>query len=325
MIAPLTVLPPRGVARSFDPSEMLADWRADMQLRAEAGELAHNTLATYYRGMAKFLAWREAQGVERIGPRAIRSWKAALLQDGRKPAGVNTLYAGVRAFFRWAVAEQGLAYDPTASVQGASRRGASRRHKRDVLTDAEVLRLLAQVDASTDLGKRDSALLHLLAYTALRTVEAQRARLEDLRTDKHLMLFVHGKGHAEADEPVYLVQPDLVAAMYDWLAVHPRGDDLSSPLFCGLGNRNKGGALTTRTLRGLVKAYYAAAGIRDPRKTTHSLRHTVVSNLIRHGVAPTKIMSVTRHRSLDTMLAYVHELERDADPAEGYVEYNAAQ
>jgi integrase len=63
------------------------------------------------------------------------------------------------------------------------------------------------------------------------------------------------------------------------------------------------------------------ADIRDPRKTAHNLRHTVVTNLIRHGVAPTRIMNVTRHQSLDTLLAYAHEVAREQDPAEGYVGY----
>ena len=76
-----------------------------------------------------------------------------------------------------------------------------------------------------------------------------------------------------------------------------------------------------RTIRKLVKGYYLQAGIRNPRKTTHSLRHSLVTNLIRHGVNPTKIMTVTHHKSLDTLLAYAHEAERDSDPAEAYVDY----
>ena len=47
----------------------------------------------------------------------------------------------------------------------------------------------------------------------------------------------------------------------------------------------------------------------------------MVTNLIQHGVAPTKIMSVTRHRSLDTLVGYAHTVEREKDPAEGYVRY----
>jgi len=41
-----------------------------------------------------------------------------------------------------------------------------------------------------------------------------------------------------------------------------------------------------------------------------------VTDLIRHGVAPTKIMTVTRHKSLDTMLAYAHQVDRQEGLAE---------
>ncbi len=47
-----------------------------------------------------------------------------------------------------------------------------------------------------------------------------------------------------------------------------------------------------------------------------------MTDLIRHGVPATKIMTVTRHRSLVTRLAYDHEVDRDEDPAEAYVNYS---
>ena len=96
---------------------------------------------------------------------------------------------------------------------------------------------------------------------------------------------------------------------------HPRGSDPDARLLCGLGNRNRGGPLSLRAIRQLAKGYYAAAGIRDPRKTTHSLRHSLVTNLIRHGAPPTRIMTVTRHKSLNTLLAYAHEIAPRREPS----------
>ncbi|HUV95698.1 MAG TPA: hypothetical protein VMX14_12865 [Anaerolineae bacterium] len=58
-----------------------------------------------------------------------------------------------------------------------------------------------------------------------------------------------------------------------------------------------------------------------PEQQHPRLRHAPVTNLIRHKVPPTKIMTVTLHKSLDTLLAHAHELDRDEDPAEGYVDY----
>ncbi len=325
----LTVQTPRGVSRHFDAVALVDEWRQHMQELVGAGERSPATVRTYLRGMTRFLAWFDGQGAyANVGPRALRAWKADLLDSGYAPNTVNTHYAGVRDFFRWATAQRGIAYDPTANVSGAVRR-QSRRHKREALTDQEIRRVLAQPDPSTDIGRRDRALLMLMAYTGVRTIEVQRARLGDLQTTHQggpdaegaIRLWVHGKGHVEADEYVYLVHRRLLGAFYDWLAVHPRGDDLEAAIFCGLGNRNMGGPLAAVTIRVLVKKYYRKAGIRDPRKTTHSLRHSLVTNLIRHKVPPTKIMTVTRHKSLDTLLAYAHEMERDEDPAEGYVDY----
>ena len=321
MTRELQVIAPRGVARSFDPVALVDDWRADMAERVRAGELAATTATTYAQGMLAFLRWHEDNAPSpRVGPGAVRGWKAAQLEQGAKPATVNVRLAGVKAFFRWATAERGLAYDPAAGVPGVTAR-ARRRHRREALGDTEVLRVLAQPDADDWRGRRDRALLHLMAYTGARTVELQRAQLGDLHTSEGVTLDVTGKGRLEADERLHIIHPDAVAALYDWLAIHPRASDPGAPLFCSLSNRNHGGALALGTLRRIVKGYYRAAGVVDRRKTTHSLRHSFVSNLIRQGVPPVKIQAATRHRSLDTLLIYAHELERDADPAEGHVNY----
>ena len=311
------------VAKSFDAETLAADWRDHLATLVAAGEMAQATADTYGRGLGKLLTWLGENEALRVGPQALRRWKADMAAGGYSAATINVHFAGARHFFTWAVAERGLAYDPTTGIKGAKRRGANRRHKRDALTDAEVLRVLAQPSAVTATGRRDRAMLYLMAYCGLRGVEVQRARLGDLHSNGHLRLDVRGKGGDGAldGEAVYIVHPDALAALYDWLAVHPRRRDLTAPLFCGLGNRNHGGALTTATIRRMVTGYYAQAGIVDPRKSTHSLRHSLVTNLIRHGVAPTKIMTVTRHKSLDTLLAYAHEMERDANPAEALVDY----
>lgn len=320
----LQVMAPRGVARSFDADSLTAEWRDHLATLVASGEMAQATADTYARGMSKLLAWIGEHDVTRIGPQVLREWKADMLAAGLSPATANVHLAGAKAFFAWAVAEQGLAYNPSAGIKSAARRGAARRHKRDALTDAEVLRVLAQPDRDTPTGKRDRAMLHLMAYCGLRGVECQRARLGDMATGEHLRLNVRGKGGGgDTTEPVFVVHPDALAALYDWLAVHPRRRELAAPLFCGLGNRNGGGPLGMATIRRLVTGYYADAGVVDPRKSTHSLRHSLVTNLIRHGVAPTKIMAVTRHRSLDTLMGYAHELERDANPAELLVDYGA--
>ena len=152
MTQELQVIAPRGVAKSFDAATLAADWRAHLAALVASGEMARATADTYSRGLDKLLAWLGENDTARVGPQALRSWKADMAAAGFAAATVNVHFAGVRHFFGWAVAERGLAYDPTTGIKGAKRRGANRRHKRDALTDAEVLRVLAQPDKVTLAG-----------------------------------------------------------------------------------------------------------------------------------------------------------------------------
>lgn len=314
----LTVIQPRLLAQAGDLSELIDSFKAALKLRSQAGELAENTTLAYTRGLDKFIAWCAARGVLEVTGATLREWKADLLTQGLKPATVNTWLAGCKAFFAWAVEVRRLPYNPAESVKGATRKGTNRRHVREALTDLEIRRLLAQPDTTTPAGKRDLAILSLMAYTGARSVEVCRADLVDLRTESgRLVLFVTGKGHTEADSVVVLANPKAENAMYDWLAI--RGDS-PGPLFTSLSDRSNGGRLSLRALRGLVRIYYKAAGVRG-NKTTHSLRHTAISKAILAGVPVQKVKSMARHESIDTTMIYFHEVDRLTNPAEAFIDY----
>lgn len=314
----LTVGAPRDVDAGADVRGLVDDWHESLDLQRAAGELAATTATTYRAGLQRFLAWAEQQGT--VSDDTIRAWKAQLLAEGRKPATVNTWLAGVRAFFAWAVGARRLPYNPAASIKGASRKGTSTHHKRDTLTDDEVRRVLAAPDRTTIGGKRDYAILCLMAYTAARTVEIHRAQLDDLRTEGgRLVLHVRGKGRAEADELIVIASPRASEAMHEWLSA--RGDD-PGPLFTSHSPRSRGGPMSLPAIRVMVKAAYKAAGVRGRNKTTHSLRHTAISNAIRHGAPVQKAQAMARHANIQTTMIYYHEADRLEHPAEEFIRYN---
>ena len=51
------------------------------------------------------------------------------------------------------------------------------------------------------------------------------------------------------------------------------------------------------------------------------MRNTFVTNLIRHGVPPSKIQRATRHKSIATPMTYAHYVVRERDPTEAFVGY----
>jgi len=235
--------------------------------------------------------------------------------QGYAIATVNLWLTAVRRFYAWLI-EQGIPIFNPAAIQGITDRGG-KSHKRDDLTSAEVRAVMA---TCTDaLGcRRDRAILSLMTYCALRTVEVQRADLEDLQTkDNRLILWVIGKGRLEADE--FVVLPVAAEeAVHAWIA--ERGDKPGA-LFTSLSNLNKGMRLSLRAIRGMVKRRYRSAGIVDGNKSTHSLRHSAITSAIRHGATPLQVQSMARHKSFDTTLGYFHEASRTADPAEDLIDY----
>lgn len=299
-------------------AELVEAWRRALLLRVDAGELASNTAAAYIRGASKFLTWCDSEHVASVDGDTLRRWKAAQLGAGKKPATVNAWLAGVKALFAWAVETHRLQHNPAENVKGATRKGTTKKHARESLTDLEVKRVLAMPDSGTKAGKRDRAILALMVYTAARSVEVCRADLANLKTEAgRLVLYVTGKGHTEADELLVLANQNAQNALYDWLAV--RGEQPGA-LFTSLSDRNSGERLSLRALRGMVKHYFRLAGVRG-NKTAHSLRHTAITKIILKGGSIQKAQSVARHKSVDTTMIYFHEVDRLSDPGEAFIDY----
>jgi len=199
-------------------------------------------------------------------------------------------------------------------------------HKRDALTNGEVLGVLDTCDTGTLLGTRDLAMLTLFAFCGVRTIELQRADVGDLRTrGDRLTLDVQGKGHTEKDAFV-VVPRDREAPIRAWLTQRRAfaDHDAAAPLFVSLSRRNRGERLSLRGIRGMVKGRYGKADVVGDAKTTHSLRHSAITSAIRGGASPMAVQAMARHASYDTTLGYYHEAGRMDNPAEDAIEYDAA-
>lgn len=312
----LSPLPALDVTPSAAALALVAGWHRALALQVGGDDLSPDTSYVYKTGLAKLMDWVQARGY--VSEDLIREWLADL-RTAYEPSAIATWFAGVRHFFTWAHGRGLLPYNPTDGIQRGRRQTANKKHRREQLTDAEVLRVLAAPDLSTPAGKRDKAILALMAYTAARTIEVYRATLADLKTDSgKLVLWVRGKGHAGADEMLVLANPDAESAMRDWLA--ERGDK-PGPLFTSLSRRSMGQALARSSLRAMVKRYFRLAGVHGDFKTTHSLRHTAITNAIRHGAQVQKVQAMARHSNIATTMIYYHEVDRVENPAEQFIKY----
>ena len=92
--------------------------------------------------------------------------------------------------------------------------------------------------------------------------------------------------------------------------------DANAPLFAGIGNRNKGGRLTTDTISRIVKKAFKANGMNSKRLTAHSLRHSAATAMLLSGMELTQVQQVLRHKNINTTLVYSHHLDRLKNYAE---------
>lgn len=290
------------------PSQIIERWEAELDVRPR-------TKQGYERAMRSFVAWMDGRGLDLS--QATRADLIAYrdhLAETYGPATVQAYLVPVRGLYRWAAQKLGV----PSIAEGIKGPRASKAHARDALTHGQAADTVEAAEAMAAGGGlaalRDAAIYELLMGCGLRTIEAVRADVGDLRNlGSRRVLYVQGKGHDAKDD--YVVLPGSVSRAIDrYLAA--RGElRPDAPLFVGHGNRSRG-RLTTRTVSAICKRTMAAAGVVSPRLTAHSLRHTAVTAALMGGATVQQAQAMARHARIETTLIYAHNLDRLESPAE---------
>ena len=263
---------------------------------------------TYRKALKQFGEWITARnGANRPPERAdILAYKEHL-RANYSASTVSAYLTAVRGLFIWLEAEKKYP-NIAAGIKGAR---ASKGFKKDTLTTGQARRILATVDGETLDQMRDYALVNLLLRTGLRTVEAERANIEDIRQEAgQALLYVQGKGRDSKDAFVVLTDATL-EPIQDYLNAR-KETDASAALFASHSNRNGGGRLTTRSIRRIIKNSMRAAGIDSDRLTAHSLRHTAITFALLGGAGIQEAQAMARHSNINTTMIYAHNIQRIA-------------
>jgi site-specific recombinase XerD len=167
------------------------------------------------------------------------------------------------------------------------------------LSPDEVERVLLATDRSTLSGRRDYAILLLLARLGLRAGEIVSLELEDIRW-RAGVLVVRGKGRMVDHLPLL---SDVGEALARYLR-EDRGVSTSRRVFLRIWAPRVG--LTGPAAVGhIVRRALAEAEVRRPgRGAAHLFRHGLATKMIRHGASMAEISEVLRHRSQNTTAIY---------------------
>lgn len=157
------------------------------------------------------------------------------------------------------------------------------------LDPAVVQRLLDSCNRDTVVGRRDYAILTMLARLGLRGAEVAGLRLDDL--DWHGgEITVRGKGNRIDRLPMPF---DVGEALVDYLTKDRPACDAAT-VFCTIYAPHH--RLSTAAIRLTMRRACHRVGL--PPVGAHRLRHTLATEMLRAGASLPEVGQVLRHRSL---------------------------
>ena len=161
-----------------------------------------------------------------------------------------------------------------------------------------VRQLLASIDQRTAMGRRDYAIVLLLARLGLRSSEVVRLELDDIDWNR-ATLTVRGKGGLRHAFPL---APEVGQAIAAYLC-DGRPLSTSRRVFLrakapiqGFQNASGVGSIVRHTLQ--------RAGMQAPTYGAHQFRHGLATELLRHGASLSEIGDVLGHRHPQTTMIY---------------------
>jgi integrase/recombinase XerC len=243
-----------------------------------------------------------------VGPDDLRGFLASRHRE-LHPASIGRKLAAIRAFYRWLVREGRSQLDPSAGLSAPKR--PPRLPRPLAVDDCQALveveprrrptRSAGPAAERSQLERRlrDRALVELLYGGGLRVGELVSLSVRDLDPLAREVR-VLGKGRKERIVPLPRAAREALAA---YLELRRRPGYQAEPLFAALGPGRRRGRLGERSVRRILLARAAAAGIAD-RVHPHRLRHSYATHLLDMGADLREIQELLGHASLSTTQRY---------------------
>ena len=291
------VIPADGVSvRRVTPVERLT--QAYEQYLREAQALAEATIHNYVPFIYRFLQDRFTDGPVRLSRLRASDVVHFVQQQAprlhRKRAKLMT--TALRSFLRYARYRGEVALDLAAAVPIVAN-WSMPSIPRAIAPD-QVHQLLASIDRRTAMGRRDYAILLLLARLGLRSSEVAFLELDDIDWNTGT-LSVRGKSGLRNEFPL---TPEVGKAIAAYLR-NGRPSSTSRRVFLRAKAPIRGfqGASGVGSI---VRHSLQRAGIQAPTYGAHQFRHGLATEMLRQGASLAEIGDVLGHRHPQTTKIY---------------------
>lgn len=267
-------------------------------LSVERG-LSPRTLEAYGRDVARLIAFLEQQGVARPGEASaalLREYVYHLKDEGLKPTSIRRAISAIRTYFGYLLAEGLVVSDPTERIEAPT----IWRRLPDVLSRADIDRLLDAPDPADAMYWRDKALLEFAYASGVRVSELIGLRIRDLSLEEGFAS-VFGKG---AKERLVPIGKAAIRSLDLYLReLRPRLERGSGKGVVFLNARGR--PLSRMGVWKILRRHVERAGI-TKRVTPHTLRHSFATHLLEGGADLAAVQEMLGHADISTTQIYTH-------------------
>jgi site-specific recombinase XerD len=298
----LAMLRQTGVVKPYKPpvadnarSRITSEFRR--YLLQECGR-SPATLLNYVPVIEEFLSERFHDRTPNLAMLRAADVTGFVMRHARQlsPVRAKLMATALRSFFRHLRHRGAIATDLAGCVPTVPNWSLSTLPR--FLPAATVERILERCDRKTPVGRRNHAILLLLARLGVRAGEVVGLSLDDIDWST-AQITIRGKGGKSAQLPL---AADVGAALAAYLR-HDRPRSATRSVFLrhrapvvGFGNSS--------TISSLVRRALKHAGVESAHTGAHVLRHSLATSLLRQGGSLDEIGELLRHQSPNTTAIY---------------------
>ena len=291
----------RRYSRSVDKlSREDADTVARFEAWLRAADRAVSTVRTYGTVAGEFVAFTDTRGgVARCDAAAIEAFVATL--TGYQVKTVEQKLCALRSFLRFASAEGPLdaaVVDAVPAVRSSKQAGVP-----SVWEPGEVARILDAIDRGNPCGKRDYAIVLLIARLGLRGIDLKRLEFGDFDWPGNRLFVTQAKTGGRVQLPLL---KDVGWAVIDYMRAGRPVCDCPQVFVrhtAPIGPFSDQDHLHQILVKHARVAHVAVSEKR--RHGMHSLRHTLATRLMEDGTPLEQIADILGHQSVRSTGVYL--------------------
>lgn len=261
--------------------------RSELTVSSYAEDL--KAFEAYFKNLDMLLSW------ETVDADVIRGWMESMMDKGNRGTSVNRRLSALRSFYRYALAHQKVARDPSRMIKGPKKA----KPLPQFLKEEEMNRLLDVVEWGDDFES-------VRARTMLVTFYETGIRLSELT----------GLDDTAIDWANHAVK---VLGKRNKQRIIPLGDELEYTLLIYIRVRDeqvkagngalfvtrKGERMSGDQVRNEVKRCLSLVSTLSKR-SPHVLRHTFATAMLNHEAGLESVKKLLGHESLSTTEIYTH-------------------